>query len=538
MHRNTQIFARCLFVVAVVFAFAAAPSRAAGQATIRDIATDTTDPSNLADTEPSIAVNPTNTKEIVVVSFSENWGSATDAPVWHSTDGGVTWSKAKQIPQPSLPGPPPVPTSGPGDQKIAYDASGKLFVAELGLDSSLADHDFVFRQTGTSTAALTPGAAYGNDQPHLDVDRTTGKTCSGRLYSPWLNFGVSPERSTVSNSTNGGSSLTDVGVGDNSSFPNRTSRIALAPNGSAYLVYKTREGAVSGVHLPGSSASDFENAHFRVKRSDDCGATWGALGTAGTSVHGSSTVQTFFTINWGVTGTGRKVARARSSDDWIATDPSNGDVYVAFVERDSSTFGQIYVAHSKDKGATFTAHRVTDGTHHSAYPEIAVAGNGTVGVLYIDFLDTGSATNFRHRFARSFDQGLTWVDENLQTMDVATISNASSGFLWGDYEGLTAAGNQFFGVFTGQSISRTTKQLDPIFFTETSAKPTCPAGKTFCGNTCVNTKTDKNNCGTCGLKCTVIQACIAGGCETRCPAGTQECCGGDFCRRTCPKQCP
>ena len=49
-------------------------------------------------------------------------------------------------------------------------------------------------------------------------------------------------------------------------------------------------------------------------------------------------------------------------------------------------------------------------------------------------------------------------------MDPGPLDNAASGFLWGDYEGLTAAGNTFYGVFTGQSIGRRVPQLDPIFF--------------------------------------------------------------------------
>ena len=60
------------------------------------------------------------------------------------------------------------------------------------------------------------------------------------------------------------------------------------------------------------------------------------------------------------------------------------------------------------------------------------------------------------------------------------IQNAASGFLWGDYEGLTATADTFYGVFTGQSIGRTTLQLDPIFFRE-SALPAdsgcCPCPK-------------------------------------------------------------
>jgi hypothetical protein len=50
-------------------------------------------------------------------------------------------------------------------------------------------------------------------------------------------------------------------------------------------------------------------------------------------------------------------------------------------------------------------------------------------------------------------------------MDPGPLANAASGFLWGDYEGITAQGNKFYGVFTGKSIGRTTQQLDPIFFT-------------------------------------------------------------------------
>jgi hypothetical protein len=436
----------------------AASSVGLGQARLVNIPTDATDASNSADTEPSIAVNPTNPNEVVVVSFSGNWSATQMAPVWKSSDGGLTWRRVAQIPQPQT------GLSGPGDQKVAFDSSGRLHVAELGVNSSSANFDFIFRQTGTADAALTAGASFGDDQPHLDIDvRTTG-TCAGRLYSPWLNFGVANSRSTVANSVDRGVNITNVGAGDNSSFPNRTSRIAIAPNGRVYLIYKTREGG--GTAEPNA----LENAHFRVMRSDDCGATWTGLGASGTSVHGAGTVQTFFTTQFGNPAGGRKVARARSSDAWIATDPGDGDVYAAFVRRDGSGFGQVYVARSTDQGVNWTTTRVTDGTQHSAYPEIAVAANGAVGVLYIDFVDNGTVTQFRHHFARSFDDGATWSDQILQSMDPAGLTNASSGFLWGDYEGLTASGTTFYGVFTGQATGRTTAQLDPIFFRDSAFK--------------------------------------------------------------------
>lgn len=432
-----------------------APAQVAATARIIDIATDASDPSNLADTEPSIAVNPANPKEIAIVSFSEPW-SPTDptvmAPVWKSRDGGDTWTKVKQIPRPEP------NASGPGDQKIAFDANGKLYVAELGFSGGIKD--YVYRQTGAPDAPLTPGKSFGDDQPHIDVDPAKSTPFVKKVYTPWLNTNIAKNQSMDDISADGGATETDVNVGDNASFPNRTTRIAVAPDGKAFIVYKTREGA---------AGTNVETAHFRVKRSDDLGATWNGLPGGGVSVHGPAAVTTFFTTQFGNPAKG-KVARARSSDGWIAVAPTSSDVYVAYVNQDASGFGQVFVARSTDHGVTWTSHRATDGTHHSAYPEIAVTSNGAVGLLYIDYDDSGAATLFRHRFAQSFDNGVSWSDQILQSMDPGPLVNASTGFLWGDYNGLTALGKTFYGVFTGASISRTTPQLDPIFFT-VSADP-------------------------------------------------------------------
>src|SRR5262249_34793994 len=150
---------------------------------------------------------------------------------------------------------------------------------------------------------------------------------------------------------------------------------------------------------------------------------------------------------------------------WIATHPGDVDVYVAYTHKDASGFGQIFVARSADLGFTWTVNRVTDGTHHSAFPNIAVAGHGPLGLLYAAYAATGT---YRQRFERSFNRGVTWSEETLQSFNPAGIPNAPDGFLCGDYQGLTAVGNVFYGVFTGQSIGRTVVQFDPIFFTQTA----------------------------------------------------------------------
>lgn len=247
-------------------------------ATIRDIATDPYDPLNLADAEPSIAVNPTNPNNIAVVAFSGNWGpGGFGAPVWRSIDGGNGWEPDPIITQPPHHEQPP----GPVSQKVAFDAAGHIFVVAEDADTT----DFVYRPNADpSDATLTPGVAFGGDlqhgtvgaQPQLDVDRSIGLPCSNRLYSAWRKFfGGANAQSNVAYSVNNGVAMTNVAVGDNATFNNDTTRIALARDGSAYIIYKTREGAVTGVSLPGSTGpTDFENAHFVVQRSDDCGQTW------------------------------------------------------------------------------------------------------------------------------------------------------------------------------------------------------------------------------------------------------------------------
>lgn len=58
---------------------------------IRDVVISNTD-KNLKNTnrasnsEPSIAINPANPKEIDIFALTAGWGA--DAPIWHSTNGG------------------------------------------------------------------------------------------------------------------------------------------------------------------------------------------------------------------------------------------------------------------------------------------------------------------------------------------------------------------------------------------------------------------------------------------------------------------
>ena len=253
----------------------------------------------------------------------------------------------------------------PTNQKVGVRLGRPAAHGRRGLGASNSSISS-FAQTGAADAALTVGAAFGGDnQPHLDINLFNHPVrAPGDGYSPWLNFGIANERSTVTNSGEPRRERHQRRCRQQRRlFPNRTSRVAIAPNGRVYLIYKTREGGLT------AEPNAMENAHFRVTRFDDCGATWNANGAGGVSIHGAGAVQTFFTNQFGNPAGGRPVARARSSDAWIATDPGDGEIYAAYVRREGAAFGQIFVARSTDQGVTWTSTRVTDGTQHSAYPE-------------------------------------------------------------------------------------------------------------------------------------------------------------------------
>src|SRR5258705_12881654 len=86
------------------------------------------------------------------------------------------------------------------------------------------------RQNGNVTSDFLPGKDYGDDQPLVNVDKTIGGPCSNRVYSPWLNVD-SLARSMIVHSANSGVSVTPIGAGDNSTFPNRTTRLAIGSDG-------------------------------------------------------------------------------------------------------------------------------------------------------------------------------------------------------------------------------------------------------------------------------------------------------------------
>ena len=76
------------------------------------------------DGEISIAINPLNPDEIVMSAYSGMWTTYTPAaPLWHSTDGGQTWTKRFVIDRPNVDG----TAFCPCNQTVDFGRQNRLF---------------------------------------------------------------------------------------------------------------------------------------------------------------------------------------------------------------------------------------------------------------------------------------------------------------------------------------------------------------------------------------------------------------------------
>ena len=140
-------------------------------------------------------------------------------------------------------------------------------------------------------------------------------------------------------------------------------------------------------------------------------------------------------------------------------------MWVVFCNRDASGFGQIFASRSIDSGQTFSAPvRVTDGTHNSAYPEVAVTANGTIGVLYVDFDDSGAQTVYTHRFARSTNNGVYLDARGPAVVQDPGALQRHARISVGRLRGSDRAGEHVLRRVHGEEHRAGLVQFDPIFF--------------------------------------------------------------------------
>lgn len=479
------------FVLAASTLVVAAPGAQAlpppGQVLLRDTVVNNTDP-NLRNTElfgdgeTSVAVNPVDPNEIVVTGFSGCWSNCgtTNAPLFHSLDGGQTWTKRFTIPPP-----PGLAAAGcPCDQTFDFDRQGNLFGSFLigggnivsGSTDDPADASR-WRWNGSPAQVTDISGTSQPDQNWLIVNRNPTNAAVDNVYVAYDDFATNPVNTRVSVSSNAAPPNftvdNDAGDASVSSGTNPGLRMAGDPStGRVYVMYQ--QGNQTGIT-------------WRLNRSTDGGATWGLNGDpngivvgSGPSRQGNNSAMKFGSVNALIGGV-----------DHLAVDPRNGDVLVVFgtaATPATASGNNLFVrriTNNPDTTVTPQAPTQITPTENAALPSIAVTSDGTVGVFYYTFdgNDGSGFPTFSTHFARSVNGG-AFTTLLLQSFTSPVKDNGDSRQrIFGDYNQTKAFGQFFYGVYTGggeqfghPNTVNSTAELDPIFFSVSSGGTiVCPA---------------------------------------------------------------
>jgi len=443
-----------------------------------DVVVNNTDP-NLTNTdtrndgEPSIAVNPLDPDEIVIHSDFGGWTG--NADVWHSTDAGMTWTREL-----SVPSPPGAGGAGgcPCDTAIDYGRGDRFSGTFLTFSptnvysgtstnpASAAAWSWLLDGSGNAVRTNSVGAG-NSDQPWLLVNRDPTTSSQDNLYVAYDDFNGAPDmRVAVAQGTNPPNFTIDNQSGVSTGGVNPGHRLAVDPGtGSVYSLFQRNIAAGAG----GS-----KNIDYMLNRSINGGATW-TLNGSGTGIvvaNADSTQPTpkFGTVNALLGG----VLHA-------AVDPTTGDLYYVYGNRDSGTGNnRLAIRRIQDDGmggVTVGSQLFVTGQVQAALPSVAVAGNGIIGVFYYTFdgLSTpDSFPIFSAHLSLSDDHAQTFTDQVLLTFLSSAKDNGNSRQrVLGDYVQMKARGDTLFGTFTanGVSFGRPFANHDPIFFSVSVNRP-------------------------------------------------------------------
>jgi hypothetical protein len=415
--------------------------------------------------EPDIAINPVHPNEIVVHAGFGGWDG--NAPNFVSQDGGLTWTPRNQIPPP--PGAPN--TSGcPCDITQDWGLNGILYGAYL-----TGNTDVFSASTGNpftnpfgyfliaANAQLTDfnGTLGAADQPWLLTNPDPTTPAQTDTYVAYDDFTTTKVR---------------VSAAPNSSPPNFTADNVVAPftgggiNPGSRLAVDPRTGAIYSLwqNCTANCGGSPKTIGYQLNRSLDAGLTWKLNGSAiGINVASGVTVQPtpkFGTVNALLGGI-----------DHAAVDPTTSAVYVVYGAANGSASQGLLIPTNAIIGAP---HQVSPPGLQAALPAVAVAPNGTVGVLYTSFdrFDVNGFPIFSGHFAFSTDQGMTFTDQTLLTFLSPALSddpplNNDRQRVLGDYQQLKVVGGTFYGAVTGNgaALGGPTANNDAIFFKVTLA---------------------------------------------------------------------
>ncbi len=370
--------------------------------------------------ESAIAINPVNT-DLVIASTN---GPGGGQKMHYSIDGGETWLSGSEL------------TGGECcDPTVGWSSDGsKAYVATLGSGV------WFYRsgdggQTWNDLEVDTPGddrreLGGGVDKEYLHVDLEPTSAYLDRIYLTWHQGNV---MYTAYSGDFGNNWSTPHSFGTASDVRGIGSDLVSDKSGNVYHLW------------PATSPRK-----IWVSKSTDGGANWAA------NVEVATTQASF---DWPIPAmeTRRAWIYLAAGVD-LSSGPYASSIYVAWTDTlapdsgsPSANHTHIQVAYSRDGGATWavtTPHETADAMTVDRFNQwLAVGPDGTVYVIFYDTReDLPGRSEVDLYFSRSEDGAQTWsAPERLTTV---TSPNITSGFEWGDYNGLDVVMNDLIAIYT------------------------------------------------------------------------------------------
>jgi hypothetical protein len=425
------------FGILMTFAFWAAADTCQAQIKVINMIPQSLSGESNQDSEPNLAVNPANTKQIAATAFTPDPMGGPFAPIYKSVDGGTSWELNSILPGAGR--------FGTGDITLRFGgASNVLYGGILRGDSFLRLNILRTSDFTQSTPMTVLVDRFNVDQPYIQATTPTTGSGAGQdhVYVGLNDFAAAPKTSTIDRSLNAGSAPPPAGFESLRLDTRGTSgqdgpqvRTAFHADGSVYAVFYGWRGSFPAV-----------TADVVVVRDDNwaAGSTrFADLKDPGDGLAGIRVAKSVnFTFN-AMLGNDRV-----GGDLSIAVDPRNSStVYIAFADVQAATGYTVHVRRSTDRGQTWSADLLTIGTTKN--PALAINPLGKVALLYQHVNGSGAASRWETHIRRTTD-GATWDDLILANVPANEPTPTFLPYI-GDYVHLMTSGNNFCGVFSANN---------------------------------------------------------------------------------------
>jgi hypothetical protein len=376
-------------------------------------------------TEPAIAVNPTNPRQIVGV-FQDNVHAS------YSSDSGLTWQLAENV--------EPKNYRVSGDVSVAFDNQGHAFVCYIAFDKlgsfnywahgATRNGIFVRRSldggktweaehTPVAEQSSSPGIPF-EDKPYIVADNSNGRY-AGNLYIGWTRWRLADSQMVLSRSTDDGKTWSEpIEIDAHSGLPRDDNGAAegfdgvVGPDGKLYAIWSQDDDIMLAISSNGGKT----------------------FSRARPILH---TAPIMFAI--------QTLERANGFPQ-IAIDPRSHRLYITWSDYRNGDI-DIFLSTSDNGGKRWSAPvRVNNDPVHDGAEQffqwLAVDPiDSSVNVIFYD--RRGDPRNRKQIvvLARSNDNGRTfnnyaWTDDSFEAGDV----------FFGDYSGIAANGGRVYGIWT------------------------------------------------------------------------------------------